>query len=100
MSEAAAEARRFAVGDRVRVAAAHPPGHRRTPYYIRGRTGVVERYCGVFRNPEELAYGFSGEPRRHLYRVRFPQSEVWRDYDGPAQDTLDLEVFQHWLEKA
>ncbi len=99
MSEAAIEERRFQVGDPVRVAAAHPPGHRRTPYYIRGKTGVIERYCGAFRNPEELAYGFSGEPRRHLYRVRFPQSEIWQDYSGPAQDTLDLEVFQHWLEK-
>ena len=100
MSDATVEERGFEVGDRVTVAVTHPPGHRRTPYYIRGKTGVIERYCGAFRNPEELAYGFSGEPRRHLYRVRFPQSEIWQGYDGPAHDTLDLEVFQHWLEKA
>jgi nitrile hydratase len=87
----------FATGDRVSVMVTHPPGHRRTPYYIRGKTGVVERYCGAFRNPEELAYGFDGEPRRHLYRVRFRQREIWPDYRGPEHDTLDLEVFEHWL---
>lgn len=100
MNGAAADPRRFRAGDRVRVADAHPPGHRRTPWYIRGKAGVVERYCGAFRNPEELAYGFDGEPRRHLYRVRFAQADVWEGYDGPAQDTLDLEVYQHWLEPA
>ena len=33
----------FNVGDRVRIKDSHPPGHRRTPYYVRGKTGVVER---------------------------------------------------------
>ena len=47
---------RFAPGDLVRVRLAHPPGHIRTPYYVRGKTGVVERICGSFRNPEELAF--------------------------------------------
>ena len=64
MNTVAAEEQRFAVGDRVRVAKTHPPGHRRTPFYIRGKIGVIERYCGAFRNPEELAYGFAGEPKR------------------------------------
>ena len=90
----------FKVGDRVRIAKAHPPGHRRIPEYIRGKTGTIERYCGEFRNPEELAYGFDGLPKRALYRVRFKQSEVWRDYRGPDGDTLDLEVQEHWLQKA
>ena len=82
------------------LANAHPRGHRRTPFYIRGKTGTVERYCGAFRNPEELGYGFDGEPERHLYRVRFKQSDIWPAYDGPARDTLDLEVYEHWLTKA
>ena len=57
--------------------------------------------CGISDSPQiESAELPCGEPRRHLYRVRFPQSEIWAAYDGPAQDTLDLEVFQHWLEKA
>ena len=42
----------FSVGERVRVLKAYPLGHVRTPYYIRGRTGEVERICGNFPNPE------------------------------------------------
>ena len=45
---------RFRPGERVRVRAAHPPGHIRTPHYCRGHIGVVERLCGAFANPEEL----------------------------------------------
>lgn len=87
----------FRTGDRVQVILAHPPGHRRTPFYIRGKDGVVERYCGAFPNPEERAYGFNGLPKRHLYRVRFRQMDVWPGYNGPVHDILELEVFEHWL---
>ncbi len=89
----------FCAGDRVRIKNLHPPGHRRTPHYVQGKTGVIERYCGDFKNPEELAYGFDGLPKRELYRVRFSQTDLWPDYDGPDGDTLDLEIYDHWLEK-
>jgi nitrile hydratase len=95
-----APGRRFNVGDRVRVKVAHPPGHRRTPAYIRGKSGVIERVCGSFANPEELAYGFDGEPKRVLYRVRFLQREVWRHHTGAADDLIELEIYEHWLEPA
>ena len=90
----------YNVGDRVRILRSYPPGHRRTPDYIKGKTGVIERICGAFANPEELAYGFSGEPKKILYRVRFMQNTVWPDYRGPAHDLLEMEVFEHWLEPA
>ncbi len=89
---------RFNVGDPVQVKRAYPPGHRRTPAYIRGKRGVIERICGTFPNPEELAYGFSGEPKRVLYRVRFRQKEIWPSYGGPEGDSLDLEIYEHWLD--
>ena len=89
---------RFKPGDRVRVRKAAPLGHVRTPWYIRGHSGVVERICGAFPNPEELAYARSGEPRQPLYRVRFVQKEVWPDYAGSADDVIEIEIFQHWLE--
>ena len=92
--------RRFNVGDRVLVKRSSPPGHRRTPAYIRGKHGVIERICGVFPNPEELAYGFDGEPKRVLYRVRFPQHHVWPDYTGPAHDWIEMEIYEHWLDPA
>jgi len=88
----------FKAGDRVRVRFAHPPGHVRTPYYIRGRRGVIERLCGAYRNPEELAYARSGLPAQPLYRVRFLQRDVWPDYAGSPSDSVDVEIYQHWLE--
>ena len=93
-------ATRFSAGDKVAVKRGNPPGHLRTPFYIRGKLGVVERICGEFRNPEELAYGRSGEPRQMLYRVRFDQKHVWPDYAGPAGDTIDIELYEHWLDAA
>ena len=89
---------RYNVGDRVLVKRRFPPGHRRTPYYIRGKTGVIERICGAFPNPEELAYGFDGEPKKVLYRVRFLQKDVWPRYRGPGRDIIEMEIFEHWLE--
>lgn len=91
---------RFKVGDRVRIKQSYPPGHRRTPAYIRGKTGEIERICGAFPNPEELAYQFDGEPKRVLYRVRFKQKEVWPDYKGADRDVIEMEIFEHWLEPA
>jgi nitrile hydratase len=88
---------RYHVGDRVRVRVAYPIGHTRTPGYVRGRGGVVERLCGAFRNPEELAYARSGTPRQPLYRVRFLQRDLWPDYVGAPEDTVDVEIYQHWL---
>ena len=55
-------AARFSKGARVRVRRADPPGHVRTPWYCRGRAGVIERICGSFANPEELAYNRDGLP--------------------------------------
>jgi nitrile hydratase len=89
---------RFAAGDRVAVRRSESPGHIRTPYYVRGRAGVVERVCGPYVNPEERAYGRAGLPARPLYRVRFQQHDLWPDYAGPASDCVEVEIYEHWLE--
>jgi len=88
----------FAAGEAVKVRARYPLGHVRTPYYIRGKRGVIERLCGSFANPEELAYARAGLPKQPLYRVRFQQRDVWPDYRGSGADTVDVEIYQHWLE--
>ena len=90
----------FRVGDRVKVRWADAPGHVRTPWYVRGHTGIVERLCGAYPNPEERAYARSGMPAQPLYRVRFTQAQVWPDYAGSPADTIDVEIYQHWLEPA
>jgi hypothetical protein len=88
----------FSPGDVVTVRAIYPLGHVRAPFYIRGKRGVVERLCGLYGNPEELAYARSGLPRQPLYRVRFFQRDVWTEYGGQAEDTVDIEIYQHWLD--
>jgi nitrile hydratase len=54
----------------------------------------------AFPNPEELAFGRSGLPKVQLYRVRFRQIDLWPDYQGQPEDTVDVEIYQHWLEPA
>jgi len=91
---------RFAVGALVRVRAAYPPGHVRTPFYVRGAAGAVERICGRFPNPEQGAYGRRDADRITLYRVRFSQHDLWPDYRGAPDDSVEVEIFEHWLEPA
>lgn len=86
------------MSERVRVKAMMPPGHVRTPAYLRGKTGVIERPLGPFKNPEQLAYGLPA-PEKQLYRVRFTMAEVWGDQAECPTDTLDAEIYDHWLEK-
>jgi nitrile hydratase len=84
-------------GDAVQILPTNPPGHRRTPYYIRGKNGVIERTCGEFPNPEELGHGFDGLPKKQLYRVRFRQRDLWPSYTGNESDTVDVDVYEHWV---
>jgi Nitrile hydratase beta subunit, C-terminal len=86
-------------GDRVRVREDFPLGHIRTPVYVRGKEGVVTRVFGSFPNPEVLALGRDGLPKKTLYEVSFRQSELWPDYNGPESDTLLIDIYEHWLSK-
>ena len=87
---------RFAPGDRVRTKQMSPPGHVRTPWYLRGKTGVIERVLGDTENPEALAYRHTAPAQ--LYRVRFTMAEVWGPEAERPGDMLDAEIFDHWLE--
>ena len=87
-------------GQRVRVAARPHLGHHRTPGYVKGKTGIVERVHASFTNPETRAYGGDGLPEQPLYLVGFAQRDVWPDYAGPRSDRIYLDLFEHWLEDA
>jgi hypothetical protein len=86
-------------GQRVRVAARPHQGHHRTPGYVKGKTGTVERVHASFTNPETRAYGASGAPEQALYLVGFRQSDVWPSYGGGPGDRIYVDVFEHWLEE-
>ena len=85
-------------GRRVRVRRMAPPGHVRTPFYLRGRVGEVERVLGPFPNPEELAYGRVSDPLP-LCRVRFRMGDLWDGAEAP-EDSVEAEIYAHWLEPA
>jgi nitrile hydratase subunit beta len=89
----------FAPGDKVRVATRPVLGHCRTPWYLRGKVGVVASVQGAFRDPERLAYHKPGLPAQTLYKVRFRQSDLWRRYPGPAGDHLEADIYEGWLER-
>lgn len=78
----------FDVGARVRVSARRHGGHHRTPGYLKGRVGTVQRCHGSFTNPETRAYGESGLPEKRLYLVRFENGYP-----------LYADIYEHWLEE-
>ena len=90
---------RFQRGDRVCVRVNGQRGHIRTPGYVRGKMGWIEAVHGEFRNPESLAYGGDGLPKRALYLVAFDQADLWgRRYRGAEGDRLTVDIFEHWLD--
>ena len=90
----------FAPGSLVRVLDLPVKGHMRTPTYVRGHQGHVERLQGRFPNPETRAYGKSGLPAKALYLVRFRQKDLWPHYRGDAADTIAVDIFEHWRSPA
>jgi nitrile hydratase len=89
---------KFKKGNRVRVKLEFPPGHIRTPLYVRGKEGVIEDIFGSFKNPESLAYGGDGLPLVPLYWVKFDLCHVW---DHPSlKERLLIEIYEHWLTPA
>jgi len=93
-------AAKFAPEQRVRIRADDPPGYLRTPYYCRGKVGTIERVLPAIVNSEESAYGRGGGPKKVLYRVRFAIHDLWPDYAGPKHDSVEIEIFEHWIEPA
>jgi len=64
------------------------------------RAEIDARIAKLKASGEALAYGRDGLPKAPLYRVRFEQREMWPDYRGPGTDTVDIEIYEHWLEPA
>ncbi len=89
---------RFNVGDRVRVRAEVPGGTNRTPFYIRGKKGVIAYYHGPAGNPRALSYGGSGEPKLPLYCVSFHMAHLYDEDPDFVHDRVLVDVWEDWLE--
>ncbi len=90
----------YQVGQEVRISNRAHGGHHRTPTYIKGKTGRVERVHAAFRNPETRAYGDDGTPTMPLYLVSFDRSELWPQEAVDSDYRIYVDVFEHWLEEA
>lgn len=92
---------KFNAGDCVRVARRYPAsGHIRAPFYLRGKTGVVIRYFGLFFDPTALAHGASDAPVCGLYQVIFSYDEVWDTAAPPDGGSVGIvaDLYDNWLE--
>jgi len=86
---------RFKTGDRVKVRSIHPPGHTRSPRYVRGKTGVVRRVHGIYVFPDTNAHR-AGEKRQHVYLVEFSARELWgRDH----RERVMIDLWEDYLER-
>lgn len=92
---------RFQIGDRVTVRDETSLFHTRTQQYTRGRTGVIVDHRPEWVIPEDEAWGRLESGRKEpFYVVRFRQRDLWPDYTGYDQDTLESEFSERWLEPA
>ena len=87
----------FQVGDSVTVKAGPADDHCRTPTYLRGARGQVVSLVGRYHNPSMLALHKPGLPKIWLYRVRFVQTDLWKNYPGASGDTVVADLYEHWL---
>ena len=89
----------FAPGDAVEVRDDFPEYHHRTPWFIKGKTGVVRAVSGPFHDPESRAHGGDGIPKRPLYHVEFSQRDIWGDGYPDNGDVLLVDVYEQWLRR-
>ncbi len=90
----------FRIGDQVVIEQRPESRHHRVPAYIKGKSGEVAEICSDARLPEEISEHLESTTRVPVYRIRVPQSDIWPDYAGNQSDTLEIEIYEHWLVKS
>ena len=89
----------FDIGDQVTIRSDQVDHHHRTPWFIKGKPGIVRGISGPFFNPESRAHGGDGTPKRLLYQVEFDPDVVWGErYHEGNNDLLLVDVYEQWLE--
>lgn len=89
---------RFKLGDRVKVRELPALFYTRTPEYARGAEGVIAEVSYESPAPEDETWDLEEAKPEWFYIVRFKQAELWDRYTGPANDTLQTEIPERWLE--
>lgn len=89
---------RFALGDRVSVRQGSSQEDGSTPYYVRGKSGVVEEVGEAFTKSRHMTSDRGRTPARQIYCLRFAAREVWPESPGAPGDTLALRISEDQLE--
>jgi hypothetical protein len=84
----------FSVGCWIRTRNINPLGHTRLPRYLRGKTGRIERYLGVFRFADDYARDLATVA--HVYAVRFDGREIWGP-DAEQNIAVYLDVYEQYI---
>jgi nitrile hydratase subunit beta len=97
-SRPAANAARFAVGDRVRARNLNPATHTRLPRYVRGHVGTVVGVHGAHVFPD--AHATTGdEVPQWLYTVEFTAAELWGP-QGDPRGAVSVDAWDAYLDPA
>lgn len=91
---------KFQTGDSVQISSRTESRHHRVPAYAKGHTGVIKQVLSPQGVPEALAYEKHSNEKVTVYRVNLKQTDLWSNYAGSSQDSLEVEVYEHWLESA
>ena len=89
---------RFSIGDRVRVKTENEDGTNRTPFFIRGKKGVVLFSHGPSQNPTALSHGINDAPQIPLYSVSFHMAHLYDDDPDYVHDHVIVDVWEDWLD--
>ncbi|GMT40099.1 MAG: hypothetical protein IEMM0001_0834 [bacterium] len=91
---------RFKVGDRVKIRDLPDVFYTQTPTYTRGMSATVAELVYESPAPEDEAWGHLDKPE-WFYSLIFRQKDLWPDYpEAYANDTLQAEISERWLEPA
>jgi nitrile hydratase beta subunit-like protein len=83
----------FAVVERVGIRSESPQENDSTPYYVRGKFGIVEEICAPLTSPNRTA----SKPALRSYRIRFSARDVWPNLPGASGETLTVRINEDWL---
>lgn len=89
---------KFQVGQRVRVRELPAMFYTRTPEYVRGAEGTIAEVTYESPAPEDEAWDREDAKPEWFYIVRFNQAQLWDNYTGHENDTLQTEIPERWLE--
>jgi hypothetical protein len=88
----------FAVGDSVRVRNLPTIFYTRTQEYLRGASGTIVKVSYESPAPEDEAFDREDQKPEWFYIVRFKMTDLWADYGGRPNDTLQAEISERWLQ--